>query len=91
MLSAQDRLLPWQRSPPPDDPTAGLVRLHGNTHLQQHLGNPSPTLPKDPWVTREGSKGHVPVSGVDPAGALVHVVDVVHLPIEVSGLLPTLR
>lgn len=43
-------------------------------------------------------KGHpsspqklLPVSGVDPAGATVNVVNVVNLSIEVSGFLPTLR
>lgn len=33
----------------------------------------------------------LPVSGVDPAGALVNVVDVINFPIKVSGFLPTLR
>lgn len=33
----------------------------------------------------------LPVSGVDPAGALVNVVNVIDFAIKVSGFLPTLR
>lgn len=33
----------------------------------------------------------LPVSGVDPAGALVNVVNVIDFSIKVSGFLPTLR
>ena len=34
---------------------------------------------------------YIPVSGVDPARALVDVVNVIDFAIKVSGFLPTLR
>lgn len=40
--------------------------------------------------TRDGD-AVLPVSGVDPAGALVNVVNVIDFSIKVSGFLPTLR
>lgn len=61
-----------------------------------HRGAAGPT---DPSLRDSGQRSAapvlahapLPVSGVDPAGALVDVVDVVNFAVKVSGLLPTVR